>query len=293
MATGTGLDLFEKKFPGSFYDVAICEQHAVTFAAGLATEGLKPVCAIYSTFLQRAYDQVVHDVCIQNLPVVFAMDRAGVVGNDGHTHQGVFDISYLRCLPNIVISAARDENQLQHLLYTATEFDGPFALRYPRGSVVGVKQDTSLSKIEIGSSETIREGKNAVILALGPSVYDAIEAAKKLELEDSISVAVIDARFVKPLDAKMIADVVQRYPYIFTVEDHALQGGFGSALLEHIHDNQLKVQNPVIRLGVQDAFVDHASQAQQRAAHGYDATGIESKIRETLLGKRAEGLKVA
>lgn len=278
MPTGTGLSVFQKSHPDKFYDVAICEQHAVTFAAGLACEGYKPVCAIYSTFLQRAFDQVVHDVCLQNLPVVFAMDRGGVVGDDGHTHQGVFDISYLRCLPNMVVMAPKDENELRNMLYTAINHTGPIALRYPRGNIIGVQMDAAPQEIEIGKAEVIREGRDALIVALGPLANSACELAEKLSAEQGIEVAVINARFAKPLDKELLAQYLPKFNAICTWEDHSLAGGFGSAVLEFANDEALPLKSTITRFGVGDHFVTHASQKQQHELCGYDASAVESWI---------------
>jgi len=275
MPTGTGLHIYQKAHPDKFYDVAICEQHAVTFAAGMACEGYKPVCAIYSTFLQRAFDQVVHDVCIQNLPVVFAMDRGGVVGDDGHTHQGVFDISYLRCLPNMVIMAPKDENELRNMLYTGINHEGPIALRYPRGSVLGVALDKEPRSLEIGKAEIARDGHDALIITLGPLANTAYELAERLSKEQGIEVAVINARFAKPLDTVLLSRVLPRFNSICTWEDHALAGGFGSAVVEFANDAQLNLKRPIKRFGVGDVFVPHASQKQQHQLMGYDSSAVE------------------
>lgn len=281
MPTGTGLDRFEKVFPESFYDVAICEQHAVTFAAGLACEGYKPVCAIYSTFLQRAYDQVVHDVCLQNLPVVFATDRAGLVGNDGHTHQGVFDISYLRCLPNIVIMSPKDEDELQHMLYTATLHNGPISLRYPRGNGQGVELKQELTALKIGKGELLHEGKDALLIAFGPIINEAIKA-RELLLKHGISLAIINARFAKPLDQELLTEQLPKYELLMTLEDQALLGGFGSAVLEFVNEQELPIKSSIKRFGVADEFVSHASQQEQYEYYGYDAKSIYSFVLERL-----------
>src|SRR5262249_50000557 len=231
MPDGTGLTPLFREFPARTFDVGICEQHAVTFAAGLATQGQVPVAAIYSTFLQRAYDQVVHDVCVQNLPVVFALDRAGIVGDDGKTHQGLFDLAYLRVLPNVVVMAPRDENELQHLLYTAIQHAaagrGPIALRYPRGAGVGVPLDAELHEVPIGEAELLRDGHDLAILALGNPVGAALEASEELA-RHGLSCAVVDARFAKPLDDALILKLAERVRGIVTVEEHALAAGFGA-----------------------------------------------------------------
>lgn len=274
MASGTGLDRFQKHHPDKFYDVGICEQHAVTFAAGMACEGKKPVCAIYSTFLQRAYDQVVHDVCIQNLPVVFAMDRGGLVGNDGETHQGVFDIAYLRTLPNMVLMSPKDENELRHMLFTAAHHHGPIALRYPRGNGIGVAMDGDFKTIPLGKAEVIHRGSDVLLICFGPLVNYALEAAGRLEREQGLSATVINARFAKPLDTELLGHEIPRYELVCTLEDHAVQGGFGSAVLEFVNDSNIKLQNSIKRFGVGDSFVPHASQSEQHAAEGIDAEAI-------------------
>lgn len=289
MASGTGLERFQKVHPDKFYDVGICEQHAVTFAAGLACEGKKPVCAIYSTFLQRAYDQVVHDVCIQNLPVVFAMDRGGVVGNDGETHQGVFDISYLRTLPNIVIMSPKDENEFRHLMLTAIEHDGPTAIRYPRGNGAGVQMDAELRPIPIGKGEMVRRGKDVLFVCLGPMVAYAEQAAARIERELGLSVSVLNARFAKPLDTELLSEELPKHGIVCTLEDHALQGGFGSAVLEFVNDNGIALQSPIKRFGVPDVYVTHASQAEQHSMLGYDPEALFRYIEQRCPIRKAAG----
>ncbi len=274
MAGGTGLDKFQAELPQSFFDVGICEQHAVTFAAGLACEGMRPVCAIYSTFLQRAFDQVLHDVCIQNLPVVFCIDRAGVVGNDGETHQGVFDISYLRSLPNMVLMSPKDENELQHMLHTALLHNGPVALRYPRGNGIGVTLDSELKELPIGRAEVLCRGNDALCLAFGPLASSAVALASHLQRDFGITLTVINARYTKPLDRELLAAELPNYPLAFTLEDHALQGGFGSAVLELISDEGLVLPSALHRFGVGDFFLPHASQEEQHALCGYDMASI-------------------
>ncbi len=281
MADGTSLDLFKKKFPSRFYDVGIAEQHAVTFAAGLASEGMKPVAAIYSTFLQRAYDQVVHDVCIQNLDVTLAMDRAGLVGADGGTHQGMYDISYLRTLPNIVCMAPKDENELQHMVRTAVEYDGPAAIRYPRGGGFGVPMDPDVKPLPIGEAELIRDGDDAVVVAYGVLVHEAEEAAAELAAE-GLSVAVLNARFAKPLDETRILNLAERTGAVVTVEEHAGAGGFGSAVLEALAARGASVKSRV--LAVPDLLVEHGDPGAQKASFGLSSEGIAAAVRE-LLGK--------
>jgi 1-deoxy-D-xylulose-5-phosphate synthase len=278
MPDGTGLTPLFHELPARTFDVGICEQHAVTFAAGLATQGRVPVVAIYSTFLQRAYDQVVHDVCVQNLPVVFALDRAGIVGDDGKTHQGLFDLAYLRTLPNIVLMAPRDENELQHLLYTAVQHAaagrGPIALRYPRGAGVGVPLDTDLHEVPIGCAELLRDGHDLAIFALGNSVGPALEA-RELLASRGVSCAVVDARFAKPLDEALILRLASRVSGLVTVEEHSLAGGFGAAILELLATHGLRV--PVERIGVPDEFVEHGKQADMRACFDLHAAGIATR----------------
>lgn len=257
MASGTGLDAFAKLYPQRFFDVGIAEQHAVTFAAGLAIRGFHPVVAIYSTFLQRAYDQVLHDVCIQNLPVLFALDRAGIVGEDGETHNGVFDLAYLRHIPNMSVIVPRDEIMLQNAVITGLAHQGPVAIRYPRGRGLG-QPLTPPTKLCWGKGELLRTGRDVVILAIGPMVYTALAAAAKLE-NHGLSVAVIDPVFVKPLDAELIirAAMSSRYGLV-TLEEHNLAGGFGAALLEFLEQNSM-YHVPVKRLGIPDRFVEHGA----------------------------------
>ncbi len=272
MPDGTGLVDFHKEFPTRFFDVGICEQHAVTFAGGLALEGMRPVATIYSTFLQRAYDQVLHDVCLQELPVVFALDRAGIVGEDGETHQGLFDLSYLRQLPNLVLMAPKDENELRDMLYTAVEHPGPIALRYPRGRGVGVGFSATLSKVPIGKAEVLREGEDLLILALGASVYPALAAADELA-QQGASATVVNARFIKPLDEPLILSLAAKHGRVLTVEENILAGGFGSAVLELLADHNL-FGVTVKRLGIPDVFVEHGSQEILRKKYELDTPGI-------------------
>jgi 1-deoxy-D-xylulose-5-phosphate synthase len=280
MCDGTGLDQFSQEFPDRFYDVGIAEQHAVTFAAGLAIEGLIPIVAIYSTFLQRAYDQIVYDVCLQKLPVVFAIDRGGIVGEDGATHQGLLDYSYLRSIPNIIVMAPKDENELQHMLKTAVGCGCPVSLRYPRGKGVGVSLDGELKTLEIGKGEVLREGSDLAVIAIGSVVNPALAAAKRLS-EEGFNIKVINARFVKPLDDELILNAAATIKKIITVEENVLQGGFGSAVLELLAEKNITgVQ--VKRLGIPDEFVNHASQAQQRDKYGINEEGIILAIREML-----------
>ena len=280
MCEGTGLDKFRQEFPNRLYDVGIAEQHAVTFAAGLATEGFLPVVAIYSTFLQRAYDQILHDVCLQELPVVFAIDRAGIVGEDGATHQGLFDYSYLRSIPNIIVMAPKDENELRHMLKTAVDCGFPVSLRYPRGRGVGAILDSELKTLEIGKGEILREGTDIALIAIGSTVYPALAAADKISKE-GINVKVINARFVKPIDSELILSAASSCKKIITVEENELQGGFGSAVLELLSEKCITTAQ-VKRLGIPDEFVHHATQTQLRRKYGIDEEGIIRAIRQML-----------
>jgi 1-deoxy-D-xylulose-5-phosphate synthase len=283
MADGTGLDRFRDVFPERFYDVGIAEQHAVTFAAGLASEGMKPVPAIYSTFLQRAYDQVVHDVCLQNLDVTFVLDRAGVVGADGATHQGLYDLAYLRALPNMVVMAPKDENELRHMLVTAIDHPGPAALRFPRGAGLGVPLDPDLKALPLGCAELLRDGEDAAIVALGSMVHPALEAAAELAGE-GLSVAVLNARFAKPLDRERILSLARRCAVLVTVEEHAASGGFGGAVLELLAASGQRV--PTRCLGVPDRLVEHGDPAELLAGLGLDAPGIARAVREAVAALR-------
>ena len=272
MPEGTGLSKFAEAFPDRFFDVGIAEQHGVTFAAGMATEGLRPVVAIYSTFLQRAYDQILHDVCIEALPVVFALDRGGIVGEDGATHNGVFDLSYLRSLPNMVVMAPKDENELIRMLCTALSHDGPIALRYPRGVAQGVKIEHQDVPIPIGKGEILTNGKDILILAIGSSVQEALAAHSTL-VEQGISATVVNCRFVKPLDVDLIGSLAGDIPRIITVEENVRQGGFGSAILECLSD--LKISGFRLEcIGIPDVFVEHGPQDFLRSKYGIDAAAI-------------------
>lgn len=286
MPDGTGLNGFSRRFPDRFFDVGIAEQHGLAFAAGLAAEGYRPVAAIYSTFLQRAYDQVFHDICLQKLPVTLAMDRAGLVGDDGPTHHGVFDLSYLRHLPGIMLMAPKDENELRYMLKTAVYSGVPMALRYPRGAGYGVQMDADLKTLEIGKGEILLEGGDLMIVAIGATVYPSLEAAGVLRGK-GIDAGVINARFVKPLDAELILSSARKTGSIMTVEENALQGGFGSAVLELLYDNNMQ-DVKVKRLGISDSYVEHGSQAQLRRDVGIDAAGIAAAAVEFM--KRDEKL---
>ena len=272
MPSGTGLTTFAKEFPRRYFDVGIAEQHAVTMAAGLAMAGYRPVTAIYSTFLQRAYDQVLHDVCMQNLPVVFALDRGGLVGDDGPTHHGVFDIAFLRNIPNIVLMSPKDENELQHMLHTALCHGGPVAVRYPRGSGEGVALDEEFKCLPIGKGEVLREGEDVLLLAIGNMVAETMKAAEKLSSQ-GVEATVINARFMKPLDQDLILHYARRIKKVVTLEEHVLMGGFGSAVLELFEAeglNDLKVR----RLGIPDEFIEHGKQTTLRENLGLTAEGV-------------------
>ncbi len=269
MKEGTGLDCFAEKFPDRFYDVGIAEPHAVTFAAGLASRGLRPVVAIYSTFLQRAYDEIVHDVCLQELPVVFAIDRAGIVGEDGPTHQGLFDISYLRHIPNLVFMAPKDGEELKQMLEFAMKYQGPSAIRYPRG-IVPEKRPAG-PEITLGNSEALRDGADIALFAVGNCVIPALKAAERLE-RDGIHATVINARFINPLDRELIFSIASRIPKIVTIEENVLQGGFGSSVLECLNDSGITAS--VRRLGIRDSFVEQGHPDRLRAKYGLDEEGI-------------------
>jgi 1-deoxy-D-xylulose-5-phosphate synthase len=280
MPTGTSLHKFQKAFPKRFFDVGIAEQHAVTFAAGLATQGIKPVCAIYSTFLQRAFDQVLHDVCLQKLPVIFAIDRAGFAGDDGRTHHGIYDLSYLRCLPNMTLMAPRDENQLRHMLATAmTVTGGPVALRYPRGVGLGVPTDEEIHTLPIGKGELLRDGNDVAILAVGSMVDVASRAAAELAL-DGIQAAVFDAQFIKPLDRDAIVELANRCGAIVTIEENTILGGFGAGVLELLSDEGIDI--PIRHVGVPDRVFEQASQARLREIAGLTPTGVIEAVRQVL-----------
>jgi 1-deoxy-D-xylulose-5-phosphate synthase len=272
MPEGTGLTKFSELFPERFFDVGIAEQHGVTFAAGLATEGLKPVVAVYSTFLQRAYDQILHDVCLESLHVVFAIDRGGIVGEDGSTHHGLFDLSYLRNLPNMVVMAPKDENEMRRMLMTALKHNGPIALRYPRGSGTGGILDKALEPIPIGKGQILKDGEDVLVLAVGRTVYEALDAYAELS-EQGISAAVVNCRFVKPLDIELIGSLVKKIPRIITIEENVRQGGFGSAVLEVLNDAGI-TGFQLERIGVADTFVEHGPQNLLRSKYGIDAAAI-------------------
>jgi 1-deoxy-D-xylulose-5-phosphate synthase len=283
MNSGTGLSILQKALPERYFDVGIAEQQAVLFAAGLALQGARPVCAIYSTFLQRAYDQIVHDVCLQSLPVTFCMDRAGLVGDDGPTHHGAFDIAYLRCLPNITLMAPRDEAMLVHMLHTALRHDGPVAIRYPRGEAVGVEIPEQPQRIEIGTGEILREGKRVAILGYGTGVGKALGAADVLA-EGGLDVTVADARFAKPLDTGLLAQLAAEHDLLVTVEEGVLQGGFGSGVWECLSDGG---QTPrILRVGLPDRYVAHGAPRLLHEEVGFTAERIAERIESAVMDPR-------
>ncbi|HPE18151.1 MAG TPA: 1-deoxy-D-xylulose-5-phosphate synthase [Tenuifilaceae bacterium] len=278
MPTGCSMNIMMEKIPERTFDVGIAEQHAVTFAAGLAAEGLVPFCNIYSSFMQRAYDQVVHDAALQNLNVVFCLDRGGLVGDDGATHHGVFDIAYMRAIPNITICSPMNEEELRNMMYTAQQQDmGTWSIRYPRGNGVMTNWKKPFRTLEVGKGRQLRDGTDIAILTLGPLGNIAAKAIEKLA-EEGISVAHYDMRFVKPIDEQLLAQIGKRFKHIITIEDGCLQGGFGSAILEWLNDNGLS--NQVIRLGIPDRFIDHGTQAELYRECGIDAEGIYSAAKK-------------
>jgi len=291
MPEGTGLDQLQKELPNRFFDVGIAEQHAVTFAAGLATQGYVPIAAIYSTFLQRAYDQIIHDVAIQKLHVVFALDRAGLVGSDGPTHHGVFDLSYLRLIPGMVIMAPKDENELRDMLYTATVYSrGPIALRYPRGNGIGVPLKSRFDELPLGEGEILRSGHDVAILAIGNMVYPSLKAAELLA-RDEVSAEVVNMRFVKPLDEKLLDDIASRFTRVLTVEDNVVSGGVGSAVSEYFARKGIEHLKLLIH-GVPDEFIEHGLPSELHAMLRLDSAGIASIVKEHLQGQ-AKHVEVA
>ncbi len=284
MATGTGLDKFQAKLPKQYVDVGIAEQHAITLAAGLATEGMRPVAVIYSTFLQRAFDQIIHDVCIQNLPVFFCMDRAGIVGADGPTHQGMYDIAYLRFIPNIVVMAPKDEGELQQMVATGVAYtDGPIAMRYPRGEGYGVPLlEEGWETLPIGKGEILRQGDDVLMVAYGSMVHPTLQAAQLLS-EHGIEATVINARFVKPLDTELILPLVEKIKKVVTIEEGCLQGGFGSAVTEAIVDARIMAE--IDRIGVPDLLVEHASPNESLSSLGLTSPQIAERVRTTFFAE--------
>ncbi len=284
MPSGSSLNIMMKEMPDRAFDVGIAEQHAVTFSAGLATQGLIPFCNIYSSFMQRAYDQVIHDVCLQNLQVVFCLDRAGFAGADGPTHHGAYDISFFRCIPNLVVSSPMDEEELRNLMYTATKFEGPFSIRYPRGQGVMVDWRTPMREIPVGQGRIIQEGEEVALLTIGHIGNYAVTACEMLEKE-GFNPAHYDMRFVKPLDEAMLHEVFTKFKKVVTVEDGCLMGGFGSAVLEWMVDNGYQAQ--VKRLGIPDRVIEHGEQIELHRECGFDPEGIANAVRE-LVGSVVE-----
>jgi 1-deoxy-D-xylulose-5-phosphate synthase len=274
MREGSGMVRFSEEYPKRYFDVGIAEQHALTFAAGLACEGLKPVVAIYSTFLQRAYDQLIHDVALQNLPVVFAIDRAGLVGADGPTHAGSFDLSYLRCIPNLTVMAPADENECRQMLYTAFQLNGPSAVRYPRGAGVGIKPAKTMTALPIGKGEIRRQGRKVALLAFGSMLHPCLQAA------DELDATVANMRFVKPLDEALVASLASTHDYLFTIEENVVMGGAGSAVAECLE--KLYITIPLLQLGLPDRFVEHGDHASQLSNCGLDKNGIMAAVRDKL-----------
>ena len=283
MCEGTGLNTFEKEFPDRLYDVGIAEQHAVTFAAGLAAQGMRPVVAMYATFLQRAYDQVVHDVATQNLPVTFCIDRGGLVAEDGTTHHGAFDFAFLRHMPNMVVMAPKDENELQHMLKTSLTLEGPASVRYPRGVSLGVPMDSTPQALPVGKGELLRDGTDVAIVAIGVPVWQAVKAAERLN-QEGLSTAVINARFAKPLDQELIVNVARRVRYVVTVEEGCKMGGFGSAILEMLSDAGVTGARTKV-LGLPDWYIEQGPQDLLRERYGLTAEGIYQSVKE-LVGKK-------
>lgn len=283
MPSGTGLVQMAKALPEQFFDVGIAEEHAVLFAAGLATEGMIPVCAIYSTFLQRGFDPIVHDVCLQNLNVKFCMDRAGLSPNDGPTHHGLFDIGYLRSIPRVTLMQPKDENELVNMLWTSLKTEGPMFVRYPRGASVGVKMDEEAKILEIGKAELMRAGVDGYIWALGPMVYEMMEIAEEIEREEGISLGVVNARFVKPLDKELLYSQAMRVKKLFTVEDHVVKGGFGTAVLEALNEGGFGIG--VERMGWPDEFIGHGSSVEDlRERYGFGREDIKKNIISKMSG---------
>lgn len=280
MPQGTGLDAFQKEFPKRYFDVGIAEQHAVTFAAGLARAGYRPVCAIYSTFLQRAFDQIIDDVCLQNLPVVFAIDRAGIVGEDGPTHQGTFDLSYLRLIPNMVVMAPKDENELVHMLNTALSWNFPCAIRFPRGQGIGVKLDRQYKVLPLGKAEVLAEGNDVAILAIGNTVHPCLLAQQRLEAE-GIKANLVNMRFVKPLDEDLIKKITKKIHKVVTVEENTLSGGFGSGIKELLATDNVRI----LSIGLPDQFIEHGSREKLREKYGLTADKIAQRVGEFIKNK--------
>lgn len=285
MGKGTGINIFQEQFPQRTIDVGIAEEHAVTMAAAMALDGYKPVVAIYSTFLQRAYDQILHDVALQNAPVVFCLDRAGIVGDDGPTHHGLFDFSYLRHIPGMVCMAPKDENELRHMLYSALQYNCPVSVRYPRGAGLGVPMDEPVHQLPLGKAEVLQQGSRVTLLAIGSMVAVAQQAAEKLQADLGITATVVNARFAKPLDEAVILDCVQQGDLVVTMEEHMLAGGFGSAVLELLNQHGADTSN-ILRIGIGDTFVSHGKTDLLKQLAGLDADSVVEKIRQRLEEKQ-------
>ena len=276
MPSGTGLNAFKKVYPDRFFDVGIAEEYAVTFAAGIAASGLKPVVAVYSSFLQRAYDQILHDVCIQKLPVFFCVDRAGLVGADGETHQGLFDISYLSSIPNLVLMAPKNKYEMEDMMHFAMDYDGPIAMRYPRGQAFdGLKNHRP--PVEIGRSESICKGETVVILSVGNMMEESLKTVEMLK-EQGISPGLVNVRFIRPVDEETLHDLAERYPLFVTAEENVLSGGFGEAVSAFLHRNDY--QNHLLTFGIPNCFVEHGSVEWQRKQMGIDAASMAARIME-------------
>ena len=288
MLDGTGLHGVADEFPDRVFDVGICEQHAVTFAAGLATQGYLPIVAIYSTFLQRAYDQIIHDVCIQNIPVIFAIDRSGIVGDDGKTHQGPFDISYLRALPNMIVSAPKDGDELRNLLYTATKAGAPMAIRYPRGGEEICEIEAPFHTLPVGKAEVLKRGDDVALFAIGNTVTTAMLVSDILQ-KLGIECSVVNARYVKPLDEETLLDIAGITGKVLTIEENTLEGGFGSAVLQLIARSELN-DITVKCMGLPDEFIEHGTQTLLRSKYGLDAEGVVKKVL-TLYSELPENLR--
>jgi 1-deoxy-D-xylulose-5-phosphate synthase len=286
MREGSGLVQFSKRFPDRYFDVAIAEQHAVTFAAGLATEGLKPVVAIYSTFLQRAYDQLIHDVALQRLPVVFAVDRAGLVGSDGATHQGSYDLSYLRCIPNLVIMAPADEDECRQMLYTATTLDGPALVRYPRGTGPGVALAQQMTALPVGRAQIRREGRSGLALMVFGTLLDSAQ-----KIAERLDATLVNMRFVKPLDEDLVIALAEKHRAIVTIEENVTAGGAGSAVGELLTSEGLLL--PLLQIGIPDRFIEHGSRDSCLTAAGLDAAGLSASVEHWWSGQRQERLRSA
>ena len=281
MPSGCSMNIMQKEIPGRVYDVGIAEAHSVTFSAGLAKEGMIPFCNVYSSFMQRAYDSIIHDVALQRLNVIMCLDRAGLVGSDGATHHGVFDLAYMRCIPNITIAAPRNEHELRNLMYTAQKTNyGPFVIRYPRGKGFLIDWRNEMQEVEIGKGERLKEGEKLAILSIGVMTNQALEAIKRVEEELDVRIGLYDMKFVKPLDLSLLNEVATAYTHVLTIEDGVIQGGFGSAILEYFADNGHALK--VTRLGIPDHFIEHGTPEELYAGIGLDTNGIEASISEIL-----------